>query len=64
MKRQPVPSALFTGRTAFLGTIEQYFSKRDHGLRPRREFLLHGMGGAGKTQLALKFAENYADRCV
>jgi signal recognition particle GTPase len=43
-------------------TLEVFFSVRPHGLTPRREYLLYGLGGAGKTQIALKFAKEYQDR--
>jgi len=43
-------------------TLEVFFSARPHGSKPRREYLLHGLGGAGKTQIALKFAEEYQNR--
>jgi hypothetical protein len=32
--------------------------------RPWREFLLYGMGGNGKSQIALKFADEYGKRSV
>jgi signal recognition particle GTPase len=45
-------------------TLEIFFSVRPHGSTPRREYLLYGLGGAGKTQIALKFAQKYQDRWV
>ena len=62
MKRKPVSSPLFTGRQNVLEHLESYFSARGTGCHQRREFLLYGVGGAGKTQLALKFAEIYQNR--
>lgn len=37
-------------------TMSTYFQNFSD---PRREFLLLGMGGVGKTQIALKFADNH-----
>ena len=62
IKRQPLSSALFTGRIEILNKLESFFEARTPGHHSRREFLLHGMGGAGKTQLALKFAERCKTR--
>ncbi|KAL9041418.1 MAG: hypothetical protein Q9214_004116 [Letrouitia sp. 1 TL-2023] len=61
-KRRPASSPLFTGRTHILAALELYFQERESGQHQRREFLLCGMGGAGKTQVAMKFAEMYHDR--
>lgn len=47
---------LFTGRTDILRTMSAYFQ---NCRSPRREFLLLGIGGVGKTQIALKFADNH-----
>ena len=56
-KYKPVSSPLFTGRQDILNRLESYFEPRGSGRHHRREFLLHGLGGEGKTQLMLKFAE-------
>ncbi|KAK3336561.1 acyl transferase/acyl hydrolase/lysophospholipase [Cercophora scortea] len=52
-----VSSKFFTGRTDILRKMSAFFVKRESGKGPRREFLLHGMGGVGKTQIALKFRQ-------
>ena len=52
----PPSSRLFTGREDDLGKLRQYFDQRD-GPSPRRQLLLYGIGGGGKTQIALKFVE-------
>jgi predicted acylesterase/phospholipase RssA len=57
-------SRKFVGRTDILERLNAFFSPRDANSRGRRRFLLCGMGGAGKTQIALKFAENAGQRCV
>lgn len=61
-KYRPLSSPLFTGRQEILGRLENYFQVREAGQHQRREFLLHGLGGAGKTQIMLKFAETYQTR--
>ncbi|KAJ7106955.1 hypothetical protein C8R44DRAFT_322986 [Mycena epipterygia] len=51
----PPPSRIFEGRRAILDGMHQYF------LQPTGKqhiYLLHGLGGAGKTQIALKFIED------
>lgn len=55
---RPLSSSLFTGRVEILRKIEEHFVDQGPGQHTRREFLLYGTGGAGKTQIALKFAEN------
>jgi MoxR-like ATPase len=39
--------------------LSAYFIPRENTMHSRREFLLHGMGGCGKSQIALKFAEEH-----
>ncbi|CAE6478298.1 unnamed protein product [Rhizoctonia solani] len=50
----PLPSAAFVGR-------EEVLTQMDHcifdGTEGRHVFVLYGLGGAGKTQLALKFTQ-------
>ncbi|KAF8594207.1 TPR-like protein [Ceratobasidium sp. AG-I] len=55
--RCPPPSRAFTGREDILGQMDHYFS--NPGSLERRLFVLHGLGGAGKTQLALKFVQSH-----
>ncbi|KAI9824655.1 MAG: hypothetical protein M1826_007294 [Phylliscum demangeonii] len=52
----------FTGRRSVLDKLVKYFGEYQDDPRRIREFLLHGMGGAGKSQLAMKFAEEAEDR--
>jgi len=50
----PPPVASFLGRKDILDKMRIYFdSERTH----QRIFVLHGLGGAGKSQLAFKFIE-------
>ncbi|KAJ7101194.1 P-loop containing nucleoside triphosphate hydrolase protein [Mycena epipterygia] len=48
----PPPSRIFHGRQTILQQMHQYFAQTT---RKQNIFLLHGLGGAGKTQIALKF---------
>ena len=57
----PNPSNRFTGRTAYVSKLERYFCNSDDSARKRKLFLLHGMGGIGKTQISLKFLEETSD---
>ncbi|KAJ7487349.1 FabD lysophospholipase-like protein [Mycena galericulata] len=52
--RCPPPSQIFQGRQDILGKMNEYFS-RDIG--ERHIYVLHGLGGSGKTQIALKFLD-------
>ncbi|KAJ7660452.1 FabD lysophospholipase-like protein [Mycena rosella] len=57
LKACPGPSARFTGREAILRQMTEYFNT---GVGRRHIFVLHGLGGAGKSQLAFKFVEESA----
>ncbi|KAJ7101071.1 P-loop containing nucleoside triphosphate hydrolase protein, partial [Mycena epipterygia] len=48
----PPPSRIFHGRQTILQQIHQYFTQTTG---KQDIFLLHGLGGSGKTQIALKF---------
>lgn len=48
----PFPSRIFHGRQNILAKMHQFFTQSlDH----QHIYILHGLGGAGKTQIALKF---------
>ena len=64
VKQQPISSSLFTGRDIFLSSLEEFFTNQGCKARLRREYLLFCMGGAGKTQISLKFAEIHQSRFV
>ena len=57
-------SRFFLGRDDILARLDACFPVRDTGGKPRREFLLYGMGGVGKTQTALQAADHLEDRYV
>ena len=48
---------MFTGRGIYLEKLKDCFGFS--ATRQRKSFLLHGMGGIGKTQICLKFIEEY-----
>ncbi|KAJ7448407.1 hypothetical protein FB451DRAFT_1375405 [Mycena latifolia] len=54
LKVCPPPTFHFTGREDILGAMKKYFNM-DVGRR--HILLLHGLGGAGKSQIAFKFVE-------
>ncbi|KAJ7348124.1 hypothetical protein DFH08DRAFT_779415 [Mycena albidolilacea] len=51
----PLPSRIFHGRQAILDKMQQYFSQDSD--QQQLIYVLHGLGGAGKTQIALKFIQ-------
>ena len=57
-------SPFFTGRQDVMQRLSSFFCVRRAGENLRREFLLHGMGGAGKTEIALKASEILRKRFV
>ncbi|KAK4230672.1 hypothetical protein QBC38DRAFT_468512 [Podospora fimiseda] len=61
-RSMPKSNGFFTGREEILERLNTFFSPRDTGGKPRREFLLYGLGGVGKTEIALKAAEMMGDR--
>jgi late competence protein required for DNA uptake (superfamily II DNA/RNA helicase) len=54
----------FEGRHGVLGQLHERFnhSARPNAMRQQRRFILHGLGGTGKTQLVLKFIEQAGDQ--
>lgn len=64
LKERKVMSPFFTGREDVLRLLDRVFSPRERGSSPRRDYLLWGQGGIGKTQIALRFADRFADRYV
>ena len=51
----------FTGRNEIQQQLSDYliFSRKD---RVQQRFLLYGMGGSGKTQICLKFAQEFKQK--
>ncbi|KAJ7803499.1 P-loop containing nucleoside triphosphate hydrolase protein [Mycena leptocephala] len=48
----PPPSRIFHGRQAILDKMHEFF---DQDIGKQHIYVLHGLGGAGKTQIVLKF---------
>ena len=59
----PPPSNIFTGREDVLVRMEHYFSPSTTSAQCKQQhiYVLYGMGGAGKTQIALKFLQQNTD---
>ncbi|KAJ6078636.1 tetratricopeptide repeat domain-containing protein [Penicillium canescens] len=57
---QPV-STFYTGRAQYLKKLQEVFFKDDLVHRQAR-FVVHGMGGSGKTQFCCKFADENRER--
>ncbi|KAJ6547944.1 hypothetical protein DFH09DRAFT_1281699 [Mycena vulgaris] len=55
----PPPSRIFHGRQNILDKMHKFF---EQDLDKQHIYLLHGLGGAGKTQIGLKFIEGLSGR--
>lgn len=56
-------SSIFTGRGAMLKELRELFVPRGGTIREfQRRFIVHGLGGSGKTQFCCKFAEDCRNR--
>ncbi|KAJ6547963.1 hypothetical protein DFH09DRAFT_1281707 [Mycena vulgaris] len=55
----PPPSRIFHGRQNILDKMHRFF---EQDLDKQHIYLLHGLGGAGKTQIGLKFIEEFSAR--
>ena len=62
--KPPGPSSIFTGRKEALTRLSEYFDEATASVAcaTQRVFVLFGMGGSGKTQIALKFANECRTR--
>ena len=56
LKMCPSPTRVFTGRQDVIDQMRAYFSSQS---RPRHVFVLYGLGGSGKSQIAYKFIEEF-----
>lgn len=61
-KLMPLSSRTFIGRREYLERLEQYFGQEVDQSPRRKQFLLYGMGGIGKSQISIKFVERNTDR--
>ncbi|KAF7368053.1 FabD/lysophospholipase-like protein [Mycena sanguinolenta] len=53
----PPPSRIFQGRQDILNKMGNFFTSNT---RTQKIYVLHGLGGAGKTQIALKFIKGFS----
>jgi|SRR5271156_3346852 len=60
------PTAVFTDRDRiYIPFQNACLPLMDSNIPPRQtRFVLYGLGGSGKTQLCLKFAEDHREKCV
>lgn len=49
----------FVGRDAEMLRLEDYFHPKTPSLTRRKVFVIYGLGGMGKTQLAIEFAPKH-----
>ena len=58
-------SRLYTGREAFGKRLARAFSY-DHSEQQKRQriFVITGLGGTGKSEICLKFAEDHQDEYI
>jgi Holliday junction resolvasome RuvABC ATP-dependent DNA helicase subunit len=54
------PSKRFMGREKIRERLRGFFAASDAARSRRRDYVLYGAGGFGKTQICLKFAEECA----
>ena len=52
----PPPSRIFHGQRTILDAMHQFFAQ---DTLKQKIYVLYGLGGAGKTQIALKFIEEF-----
>lgn len=62
LRHRKTTSPMFTGREGILDFLDDQFCRRRPGSHPRRDFWLWGVGGVGKTQIALQFVDLHRDR--
>jgi hypothetical protein len=55
MNTCPPPSRIFQGRQTILDKMNWFFAQ---DIGKQHIYVLHGLGGAGKTQIGLKFVNN------
>ena len=57
-------SSVFTGREKLIGRLEACLltSSQSHQSSNQKRFVLVGLGGTGKSEVCLKFAELFRER--
>ena len=56
---------MFTGRQDILERLRRCFDRlaSSVSLKKQRVFVLYGLGGTGKTQIMLRFVDEFSDQC-
>ncbi|KAH7869828.1 P-loop containing nucleoside triphosphate hydrolase protein, partial [Lentinula edodes] len=64
MTHCPTSTSKFTGREDILATLDLFFNSSlpNNSRGTQKCFLLYGLGGAGKTQVALEFQRRFKER--
>ncbi|GAW00948.1 Nephrocystin- partial [Lentinula edodes] len=64
MTHCPTSTSKFTGREDILATLDLFFNSSlpNNSRGIQKCFLLYGLGGAGKTQVALEFQRRFKER--
>ena len=63
-KTMPPSSPKFVGYEDYLHRLDEHFVLQPAHGQSRPTFVLYGVGGVGKTQISLRFAENLAKKYV
>lgn len=63
MVPRPVNS-LFTGRSELVGRIKSALRNDSAGTTQRKQLVITGMGGIGKSELCLRIADLMREECV
>src|SRR3984885_6321742 len=63
-KEMPPSSPKFVGYEDYLHMLEEHFVTKSAYGQPRPTFVLFGVGGVGKTQICLRFAESISNKYV
>lgn len=61
-KTIPSSSQRFIGRLAYREKMDKYFNSYEIQPRRRKMFLLYGIGGIGKSEISIKYAEDHSSR--
>jgi hypothetical protein len=56
-------STIFTGRQQILETLQEKLCDQDSDMRRKpKTFVIYGIGGSGKSEVSLKFAEENKEK--
>jgi hypothetical protein len=62
LKACPSPTFTFTGRRDILSQLHKSFEQTPNEPARQQRFVLYGLGGGGKTQIAFQFVKESQDR--